>query len=146
MAEEKIEGLMRSFLKAVVEKDVDKAVSLCAEDAVWVNPIGTFKGRDELKRYITWLNQSIPDMKVTETGIGIMARGNTGVYEHVLSGTFDGMKWEVLAICVYEFSGEKVKNIRTVYDRLLLAKQATKGMLAKKAVNSIIENMSKGLR
>ncbi|HEY56603.1 MAG TPA: nuclear transport factor 2 family protein [Dehalococcoidia bacterium] len=146
MTEEKIEGIMRSFLKAVVEKDADKAVSLCAEDAVWVNPLGAFKGKDEVKRYITWLNQSIPDMKITETGIGIMAQGNAGVYEHVLSGTFDGMKWELLAICVYEFSGEKVKNLRTVYDRLLLAKQVSKGLLAKKAVNSIIENMEKGLK
>jgi len=91
-------------------------------------------------------HQSIPDMKITETGIGIMAQGNAGVYEHVLSGTFDGMKWELLAICVYEFSGEKVKNLRTVYDRLLLAKQVSKGLLAKKAVNSIIENMEKGLK
>jgi len=146
MAEEKIEGIMRSFLKAVVEKDVDKAVSLCTEDAVWVNPLGTFKGKDEVKRYITWLNQSIPDMKITETGIGIMTQDNVGVYEHVLSGTYDGMKWEVLALCVYEFSGAKIKNLRTVYDRLLLAKQVVKGMLAKKAVNSIIGNMEKGLR
>jgi hypothetical protein len=33
---------------------------------------------------------------------GIMVQGNKAVYEHVLEGPHEGMKWEVLATCVYE--------------------------------------------
>jgi ketosteroid isomerase-like protein len=146
MAGEEIKGMMRDFLKAVMEKDVDGALSLCTEDAVWVNPMGTFEGKSEIKRGVTWMNQTTPDMKVTETGIGIIAQGDTGVYEHILSGTIEGKAWEVLAMCVYEFSGAKIKNIRTVYDRLLLAQQVSKGVLAKSAVNAIVNNMEKGLK
>lgn len=146
MSEEKIKSVMHDFLKTLAERDVEKALSFCTEDAAWVTPEGTFKGKGELKRYVTWLNQNTPDLKITETGIGIMAQGNNGVYEHVLSGTFEGTKWEMLAMCAYEFSDEKIQNIRTVYDRLWMAKQVVKGMLAKKAVNSIINATEKGLR
>lgn len=146
MSEAKIKSAMHDFLNALTERDVEKALSFCTEDAAWVTPQGTFKGKGELKRYVTWLNQTTPDLKITETGIGIVAQGNNGVYEHVLSGTFEGMKWEILAMCAYEFSEEKIQNIRTVYDRLWMAKQVVKGMLAKKAVNSIINAAEKGLR
>ena len=146
MSNEKIKSLMRDFIKALAERDVEKGLSFFAEDATYVTPHGTFKGKGELKRYLTWMAQSTPDLTVTDAGIGIMVHGNNAVYEHTISGTFEGMKWEVLAICVYEFSGDKIQNIRTVYDRLLLAKQAATGWLATKAVNSIIDAMEKGLR
>jgi len=87
-----------------------------------------------------------PDLKVTETGINIMTQENNGVYEHILSGPFEGRKWEVLALCVYEFSGDKIKNVRTDYDRLSLAKQAVKWVFAKRAVSAIINTTEKGLR
>ena len=31
-----------------------------------------------------------------------MVQGNKAVYEHVVEGSHEGMKWEVLATCVYE--------------------------------------------
>ena len=146
MTEQQIKSIMRDYIKALVARDVEKTLSFFAEDATWVTPSGTFKGKGELKRYLTWENQVTPDLKVTETGIKIMVQGNTGVYEHIFLGTSEGMKWEVLAMCVYEFTGDKIQNLRTVYDRLLIAKQTARGMLAKKAVNSIVNAFEKGLR
>ena len=146
MAEEKIKGIMRNLVKAMVKKDVDKALSFLADDADWVTPMGTFKGREEVKRYLTWMTQSTPDLAIKESGIGIIAQGDKAFYEHVLEGTLEGMKLEVLAMCAYEFSDEKIQHLRTVYDRLSIAKQAAQGWLATKAVNSIIKHMEKGLR
>jgi ketosteroid isomerase-like protein len=146
MAEQQIKSIMRDYIKVLAARDVEKALSFFAEDATLVAPDGTFKGKGELKRYLTRMGQVTPDLKVTETGIKIMVQGNTGVYEHVLSGTSEGMKWEALAMCVYEFTGDKIQNLREVYDRLLIAKQTVKGMLAKKAVNSIVNAFEKGLR
>ena len=108
MAEEKIKGIMRNLVKAMVKKDVDKALSFLADDADWVTPMGTFKGREEVKRYLTWMTQSIPDLAIKESGIGITAQGDKAFYEHVLEGTLEGMKLEVLAMCAYEFSDEKI--------------------------------------
>jgi hypothetical protein len=69
----------------------------------------------------------------------------------MLSGTIDGMKWDTLGLCIYEFGGEtppnmKIKSIRSVYDRLSIAKQASKGPVAKTALSGILKRMEKGLR
>ncbi len=145
MAEEKIAGIMRDFVKSLSARDVEKGLSFCTDDAVWVTPMGTFKGKEELKRYMGGMARISPEMKVTDSGIGIVVQGNKAVYEHVISGTFQGQKWEVLAMCAYEFSNDKIKSMRTVFDRLLMAKQSARGWFATRAVNSIVNAMEKGL-
>lgn len=146
MSEEKIESIMRDFVKAFTKRDVEKAVSFFTEDATWTTPEGTFKGKEELKRYLTWLAQSTPDLTVTDSGIGIMVQGNKGVYEHIFAGTREGVRGEMLVMCVYEFSDEKIQHARSVYDRLSLAKQVSKGWLAKRVVNCVVKRAEKGLR
>jgi len=56
------------------------------------------------------------------------------------------VKYNILCLCIYEFKEDKIQHVRTVYDRLLEAKQLAKGPIAKTAVNSIIKQMEKGLR
>jgi ketosteroid isomerase-like protein len=146
MTEEQMKKTMRDLATALSAKDVEKTLSFFSEDGSWTTPEGTFKGKGELKRYIGWQTQMSPDFRVTDTGIKTMAQGNTGVYEHVFSGTFKGRKWQTLALCVYEFSGDKILNVRSVYDRLSMAKQVSKGMIEKSVVNSLVKAMEKGLR
>jgi len=146
MPKEKIESIMRDFVEALVKRDVEKGLSFFTEDATYVTPHGTFKGKEELKRLLTWMTQSIPDLTLTDAGIGIMVQGNKAVYEHVLEATFEGRKWKALALCAYEFSGEKIQHLRTVFDRLSIAKQVVKGWFAERAVSSIVKGMEKGLR
>ena len=144
MAKEKTK-IVDDFLKAFQNKEVDKALTLITEDATWIAPQGTFKGKEEIKHYMVWTNQTTSDMKVTYCGVGILAQEDKAACEHILSGTIEGKKWELPALCSYEFSGDKIKNITTVFDRLALAKQVATGFMAKKAVNSIISAMGKGL-
>ena len=146
MAEEKIAGLMRDFVKAMAKGDVEKAVSFFAEDGVWFTPNGTFRGKEELRRSLVGMAQTMRDMSITECGNGIIVQGNKAFFEHVIVATVEGQRAEVLAMCAYEFRGEKIQEARTTFDRLLLAKQAAKGWLPKKLVNSIIKQAEKGLR
>jgi len=122
VSEKRIEGMMRDFVKAVEGKDVEKALSFLADDADYITPEGTFKGKGELRRYLTWVIQSSPDQKILDAGIGIMVKGGKGVYEHNVVATYKGMKYEVPTICVYEFNGDKIQHLRTVPDRLTIAK------------------------
>jgi ketosteroid isomerase-like protein len=146
MTEEQMKNTMRDLVKALTAKDVEKMLSFLAEDASWTAPEGTFKGKAELKRYATWLIQTIPDLSAVDTGIKTMAQGNIGVYEHAFSGTFKGRKWQSPSMCIYEFSGDKILNIRTVYDRLSMAKQAAAGVVDRWVVGSLVGSMEKGLR
>ena len=145
MSEKKIEGIMRDFVKAIEEQNVEKALSFLADDADYATPEGTFKGKEELRRYLTWGAQTTPNQKVRDTGIGITVKGNKAVFEHIVEGTYEGTKYEALTICIYEFSDEKIQHLRTVVDRLSIAKQAAKGWFAKRIMNSIITRAEKGL-
>jgi ketosteroid isomerase-like protein len=85
------------------------------------------------------------DNKVTETGIGIITQGDTGVIEHNLSGIYNGMKWESPTVCIYDFKNGKIANVRAFYDGLSQAQQAAKGMFARWAVNAVVNGSRKGL-
>jgi uncharacterized protein (TIGR02246 family) len=146
MSEKKIESIIRGFVEAVAKRDADKTLSFLAEDAVWVAPEGTFKGKKEIKRLLTWMAQSARDTKFRDTGIGIMVKGNKAVYEYVIEAvTSEGMKYETPGVCVYEFSGEKIEQHRALYDRLSVAKQVGKGPFAKRVINYMIKRWEKGL-
>jgi ketosteroid isomerase-like protein len=146
MSTEQVKSRMREFRAALESRDVDKILALFTDDGEWHAPEGVFKGKDQLKRYIAWNAKTTPDLKITETGVKILAEGDAGIYEHVLSGTVDGAKWETLGLCIYEFAGDKVKSIRSAYDRLSIAKQVVKGTMSKMAVNGVLKRMEKGLR
>ncbi|MCJ7633991.1 nuclear transport factor 2 family protein [Candidatus Bathyarchaeota archaeon] len=144
MADNKIASIMREFVKTPVPREIEKKLSFFTEDAVLVTPDGTFRGKEGLRRSL--LSESMRDATVTETGNGIIVEGNNAFFEHVISGMYRGKRFEFLAICAYEFSGEKIKHVRTVYDRLLVAKQVAPGWLARSIVNSIVNRFEKGLR
>ncbi|OGO29862.1 MAG: hypothetical protein A2Z29_05515 [Chloroflexi bacterium RBG_16_56_11] len=146
MAEEKIAGIMREFVKAMAAGDAEKTISYLTEDAVSVTPYGTYKGKEAIKKNVVAMSTNMKDMKVTETGNGIIVQGDKAFFEHVLSGTFQGKKFEMLAMCAYEFSGDKIKNVRSVYDRLLIAQQVAKGWPAKPLVNMVVKQSEKAMK
>lgn len=145
MAKEEIISIMRNFKDASNKKDLEELLSFFTEDADLVNPDGVFKGKEEIKNYFKWVFETVPDYKIIESGVKIIAEEDRAVYEHILEGSYEGMKYQILAFCIYEFKGDKIQHIRTAYDRLSLAKQVAKGQIAKTAVNSIINRMKKGL-
>jgi ketosteroid isomerase-like protein len=146
MPEEKIVGIMREFVKAMAAGDAEKTISYLTEDAVSVTPYGTYKGKEAIKQSVVAMSRNMKDMKITEAGNGIIVQGDKAFFEHVLSGTFQGKKFEMLAICAYEFSGDKIKNVRSVYDRLLTAKQVVKGWPAKPIVNMVVRQSEKAMK
>jgi len=145
VSEQRIEGIMRDFVKAVEQNDVEKALSFLADDADYVTPEGTFKGKGELRRYLTWVIRSSPDQRIVDAGINIMVKGGKAVYEHNVVATYKGTKYEVPTVCVYEFKGDKIQHLRTVFDRITIAKQVAKGWLERIIINSFLSRMERGL-
>ncbi len=137
--------IMREFVQCFETKDIEKALSFCTDDIVWETPLGTFKGKEEVIRYLKWNEKTIKDGKFTESGIGILVQGDKAFFEHKFTGIIQGENVSFLAICTYEFSGEKINKLRTVFDRLSIAEQATNKWLPKKLVSSIVSQLQKGL-
>jgi uncharacterized protein (TIGR02246 family) len=139
MAKEELANIMRDVVQAMAKGDKEKTLSFFTEDAVWTCPMGTFKGKSELGRYFSAQFESMEDMTVTETGNGIIVSGDKAFFEHVIGGTMQGRRAEVLAMCAYEFSGGKIKAVRSTFDRLAMAQQVAKGWLPKMLVNMIVK-------
>lgn len=146
MSEEEIKGSIRGFIKAMAAGDSKQAGALLAPDAVWTGPGGTFKGAADIVAYTERIKKAVKDYRITENGMGIVVQGETGVIEHNIAGITDGKNWEVPATCIYEFKNGKIQGVRTFYDRLSQAQQAAGGIIAKTAVNSVVNAMEKQLR
>jgi len=146
MSKEDLMSMMRKFKDAYNKKDLEKTLSFFAEDADFVNPNGEFKGKEKIKNYFKWVFEINSDQKIIESGVKIIAEEDKAVYEHILEGFVEGMKYQILALCIYESKGDKFQHIRSTYDRLSMVKQLAKGPVAKTAVNSIINRMEKGLK
>ena len=62
------------------------------------------------------------------------------------------LKYETLAVTVFEFSGDKIQHVRLFYDKLSIIKQVTMqytgvtGWFAKRLINYIVGRGEKGLR
>lgn len=84
MSEEQMAGLMRELVQTIGKPDVDRSLSYLADDATWETPEATFHGRDELKRYLGWLATGVPDLKIAESGVGVVVQGNGAAFEHVM--------------------------------------------------------------
>ena len=145
MPEEKIPSIMREFVKTMSDGDVEKTLAYFTEDGVWVTPNGTARGKDELRRYLAGMYDQMKDMKVKECGNGIIVQGNKAFFEHIIAGTMQGKRAEGLAMCAYEFEGDKIKETRTTWDRLSMAQQVVSG-LPKMMVNMMVKQAEKGLR
>jgi ketosteroid isomerase-like protein len=147
MSEQQMMDTVRSFLKSIEGGEVNKSLSFLTDDVVWIVPQGTFKGSAEVQRYLTWIKQTTKDYEARETGIGILVQGNTVIIEHNLAGTYNGKRWEIPAMCIYEFrSGEKIQELRTFYDSLAQAQQAVKGFIPRWAINKVVKATRKGLQ
>ena len=114
------------------------------EDAVWVSPMGTFRGKDEVRRYTAVMYDQMKDLKVKECGNGLIAQGNKALIEHEISSTMQGKRATVLAYCAYELEGDKIKEVRSTFDRLSMAQQVASG-LPKMMVNMIVKQTEKGM-
>jgi ketosteroid isomerase-like protein len=146
MSEEQMAGIMREFVKEMAAGNSEKAGSYLTEDAVWATPYGDYRGRNAIKQYLVAMARNMKDMKVAETGNGIVVKGDKAFFEHVISATYQGKKCEVLAMCAYEFSGDKIKTMRTAFDRLLMAQQAVKGWPATPIVNMVARQTEKAVK
>jgi ketosteroid isomerase-like protein len=146
MSEEKNAGTMREFVKTMAAGDVPKIMSFLADDPVFTTPYGTYKGKEAIQPLMAAMAKNMPDMKITECGNGVICQGDKAFFEHNISGTYQGKKYDCLAMCAYEFSGDKIKNMRTVYDRLLMAQQLVKGWPARPIVNMVVKQSEKAMK
>ena len=121
----------------------EKMNELIAIDYVYHGPGGLeLKGLEGLKRFITWLHTSFPNIHFTLNDL--IAEGDRVVTFWTMKGTHKSNKQaELQGIIISRFVNGKVVESWEVFDRLAIASQLARGWIAKAMVNSIVKQMSK---
>jgi len=144
MAEAKT--VLNAIHAALNRRDAEAATSFFADDATMVCPEGVFKGKNEIKRYFTWLLQQWPQLKLSDAGTGVIVEGNQATHEYVSEGTSTrGSKGKVACVATCELSDGKVMRLNVYYDRLSIADQAATGFMERRFVTQIVQQMERGL-
>jgi uncharacterized protein (TIGR02246 family) len=141
-----ISSIICNMLEAYNKKDLTGLLSFFADDAIYVRSEGTFRGKEEIKRYYTWNYSNYSEVSLTEKGI--IVEGDRAVLEWILEGTSvrgGGKKAQFQGLDLFEFKNGKVQEVYIYQDRLLVAKQLASGWFEKTIINAVVNRMEKGL-
>lgn len=138
--------LTRELVDAFNSKDLEKTISMVADDSIWTTSTGTFRGKAEVNRYLVWLFESLKDFKLIEKGIGMVAKDRWSVIEYSVTGVYEKKPIEFSGYSTYEFDkSNKIKSYTIVFDRLDLAEKVADDMVSKKIVHSVVKKVQEGL-
>ena len=138
---------IRDILEAFNRKDLSTMFSFYADDVTYIRSEGTFKGKEEVKRYYTWVLSNWSTIKLIEKDI--IVEGDKAALEFIQEGTSlkrTGKTLNLLSLDSFLFKDGKVQEVHVCHDRLLIAKQLASGWLENTIINGVINQMEKGLR
>lgn len=138
-------SMIRELAGAYEKGDLNKMLSLFTDDITFINPFGTFEGKAEAERYLSWNLKNVKVEKISDEGIGILVEGDKAFYDHKVVCQLGDTTAEFSVMSSYEFSNGKFKLWRTIFDKLSIAEQTAKGFLPQKMVGAIVQKARKGL-
>jgi limonene-1,2-epoxide hydrolase len=110
------EQVVRRFLAALKQSDVDELVSFFSDDAVWTDgPRGTYRGVDAIGAEIESQVQLVPSLIVEVKTLA--ATGGIVMVER--ADTFEtlGKSFDLEVVGVFEIDGDgKIARLRDYYD------------------------------
>ena len=142
-----LHSIIQNILEAFNKKDLTRMLSFFADDLIFIRPEGTFKGKEELKRFYTWMYSNYSEIRLTEKDF--IAQANKAVVELVSEGTSargGNKKQRIQVLTLFEFRDGKVQQVNDCYNQLLIAEQLANGWFEKTIVNTVVSRMHKGLR
>jgi limonene-1,2-epoxide hydrolase len=110
------EQVVRQFLAALKQSDVDELVSFFSEDAVWTDgPRGTYRGVDAIRAEIESQVQLVPSLTVEVKNL--VANGSTVMVERADTFETQGKSFDLEVVGVFEIDGSGlIKRLRDYYD------------------------------
>ena len=143
-----VEGYMEAF----DARDVDAMLAFFADDAEMTVAPGTFRGKAGVRRVMDWDVHLSPTVKTRDTGVGLLVKGHTAVWERTIEATAEGIGYEYPIVTVFELDDDgKIRRVRAYYDKLgIMQKIASKypgirGRMFKTMVNYLVAQGEKGL-
>jgi limonene-1,2-epoxide hydrolase len=110
------EQVVRQFLAALKQSDVDELVGFFSDDAVWTDgPRGTYRGVDAIRAEIESQVQLVPSLAVEVKNL--VANGGTVMVERADTFETQGKSFDLEVVGVFEIDGSGlIKRLRDYYD------------------------------
>jgi len=126
------------FHAAMNNRDLDKAMTLFADDASWiVMPGATIYTKDGIRQYLEKSLRTFPKFIVRDIHPPVVS-GDMLTHEYIHEiRTRDGIDGQVPAVVVMEIRDGKIAQVRHYIDKLEGAKQMARGGFTKWIVSRI---------
>jgi limonene-1,2-epoxide hydrolase len=110
------EQVVRQFLAALKQSEVEELVSFFSDDAVWTDgPRGTYRGVTAIRAEIESQVQLVPSLVVEVKNL--VATGGTVMVERVDTFEMHGKSFGLEVVGVFEIDGGgRIKRLRDYYD------------------------------
>ncbi len=148
-----VRNAVEGYSDAFARRDVEKALEFFSDDAVMIEPPGTFRGKQGIRRLLEWDVGLSPAALSRPLGIGLVVKDNTAIMEEVLEETYMGRPYEVPVVRVFEIGDDgKIRRLRAYFDRLGMEQRiaaqfpGVRGFFYKKLINFLVAQGEKGLR
>jgi uncharacterized protein (TIGR02246 family) len=134
------------FHAALNNRDIDKAMSMFADDASWiVMPGATMYNKQEIRKYLEKAMKNFPKFVMKDIHPPVVS-GDMLTHEYIHEVRLqDGREGQIPAVVVMELSNGKINQIRYYIDKLEAAKQMAKGIINKRAVTGIVKQVDQRL-
>ena len=130
------------FHAALNNRDIDKAMSMFADDASWIAmPGATMYNKQEIRKYLEKAMKNFPKFVVKDIHPPVVS-GDMLTHEYIHHNN----RWNLSLTAILqsnfvELSNGKINQIRFYIDKLEAAKQMAKGVINKRAVTGIVKQV-----
>ena len=130
------------FHAALNSRDLEKALSLLADDASWiVMPGATIYTKQDIKKYFEKIMKTYPKFIVRDIHPPVVS-GDMLTHEYIHEVRLqDGSEGQIPAVVVMELRNGKITQVRHYIDKLEAANQMAKGAVTKRAVARIVKQV-----
>jgi ketosteroid isomerase-like protein len=148
-----IEAVVGRFHAALENRDVEGALTLFAEDAVWTLSPGDFYGKEGVRKVLEWDARLSSIDRTRPAGIGLVVIDDLAIEEATVEEEYDGIRYEYACVRIFEFDDDRrIRRLRDYYDKLAIEQQVAarypglKGWIFRRIINMIVAEGEKGLR
>jgi uncharacterized protein (TIGR02246 family) len=142
MSIEENRTILADLHAAINRRDMDKIMSLFADDASWiVMPGGTCYSKDEIRKYFEKGMKTFEKFILRDIHPPVVS-GEMATHEFMIDVKVKGSpEGSVPSVVVAEFRNGQITQIRWYVDKLEAAKQLASGVVAKRAVGAVAKEV-----
>jgi uncharacterized protein (TIGR02246 family) len=141
MSIEENRRILTDLHAALNNRDLDRAMSLFADDASWiVMPGGTCYSKDEIRKYLEKIMKTYEKFNLRDIHPPVVS-GEMATHEYMIDVKRKGREGSLPSVVVAEFRNGRITQLRNYIDKLEAAKQLAQGTVAKRAVASVAKQV-----